>query len=1605
MKHTKSAFTAIVAFLLLLSQNGFSGNGVPALLPFQGRATDANGNPINYPVEVRFRIYPPSGNCYLYEEVQNVTPNSYGIFSVILGTGVTQPPLNSLSDVFNNDASTAMNDSCSQPYNSAVNDWRRLEMVVDGVSLGMQTIGSSAFALNAQLLQGKSPSDFILKSSNVTQANLENLVGGGDASGLHNHDGRYIRVDGSNSFSGNVSTSGNIIASSTTGMVGIGTTSPVADIHITKTSPVVRLEATPGAAGLPALDFYSGTNRRAKIEVSEATNGIKFYSGNSQAMEIDSSGNLLLNASLKITGTTGLGKYTTSQESALIVALGALGSVATGTLWVNSTNNTLRFWDGSQALTVMSGNSVAITPDQITNAAGKYFSYKPNGVACSDQQILTWDNTNSRWICGAVAVNKAGDTMTGPLVLSADPLVNLGAATKQYVDTKLLSQAAPAAPGVGQNGQALRWNNGSSTWEYYTPNSGAVTSVGASAPLSSSGGATPSISISQATTSTDGYLSSTDWNSFNNKLGTLSSFGGDVSGNYNSTSVDKIKGVAVTPGAYAAGQALRYDGTQWVNTILNFADLGGKPTSLSGYGITDAVNKTGDTMTGLLVLSADPSANLGAATKQYVDSALSSSGSNFIRKDGTVAFTGNQSMGANRLTNVSDPTSAQDAATKNYSDTKLLSQTAPAAPGVGQNGQALRWNNGLSTWEYFTPNSGSVTSVGASAPLSSSGGATPSISISQATTSTDGYLSSTDWNTFNNKLGTSSSFSGDVSGNYNSTSVDKIKGKAITPGSYASGQTLRYDGTQWVNATLDFADLSNKPTTLSGYGITDSLSTTLANGKILVGNGSNVATAVTVSGDASISNAGVLSLSTTGVSAGTYSKVTVDTSGRVTAGANIASSDVTTALGYTPLNKAGDSMSGTLGLVQLASDPNTAGWNGTQKGYTWFNTTSNQVKYWDGSSIQALGISGAGLTSLNGQTGSTQTFASPGTSGTAPSWSSAGNSHTLNIPMANTASVTAGLISKTEYDTFNTKLGTSTSFSGDVSGNYNSTSVDKIKGKAVTPSAYVSGQTLRFDGTQWINATLDFTDLSNRPTTLSGYGITDSVNKTGDTMTGLLVLSADPSANLGAATKQYVDSALSSSGSNFIRKDGTVAFTGNQSMGANRLTNVSDPTSAQDAATKNYADTKLLSQAAPTAPGVGQNGQALRWNNGLSAWEYFTPNSGAVTSVSASAPLSSSGGTTPSISISQATTATNGYLSSTDWNTFNNKLGTSSSFSGDVSGNFNSTSVDKIKGIAVTPGAYASGQTLRYDGTQWVNAVLNFADLGSKPTTLSGYGITDGLSNTLANGKVLIGNGSNIATAVTVTGDASISNAGVLNLSSTGVGAGTYSKVTVDITGRVTTATNIASGDVTTALGYTPLNKAGDSMSGTLGLVQLASDPNTTGWNGTQKGYTWFNTTSNQVKYWDGSAIQALGISGAGLTSLNGQTGSTQTFASPGTSGTAPSWSSAGNSHTLNIPMANTASVTAGLISKTEYDTFNTKLGTSTSFSGDVSGNYNSTSVDKIKGVAVTPGAYAAGQTLRYDGTQWINAVLSFADLGSKPTTLSGYGITDAVNKTGDTMT
>jgi hypothetical protein len=60
-------------------------------------------------------------------------------------------------------------------------------------------------------------------------------------------------------------------------------------------------------------------------------------------------------------------------------------------------------------------------------------------------------------------VNRAGDTMIGDLILNADPVTNLQAATKQYVDAH--SSSSTIDPGTPQqtlttdNTLAVVWNN------------------------------------------------------------------------------------------------------------------------------------------------------------------------------------------------------------------------------------------------------------------------------------------------------------------------------------------------------------------------------------------------------------------------------------------------------------------------------------------------------------------------------------------------------------------------------------------------------------------------------------------------------------------------------------------------------------------------------------------------------------------------------------------------------------------------------------------------------------------------------------------------------------------------------------------------------------------------------------------------------------------------------------------------------------------------------------------------------------------------------------------------------------------------------------------
>jgi hypothetical protein len=125
---------------------------------------------------------------------------------------------------------------------------------------------------------------------------------------------------------------------------------------------------------------------------------------------------------------------------------------------------------------------------------------------------------------------------------------------------------------------------------------GGVTSVTGTAPIASSGGATPDISISQASSSSDGYLSQTDWNTFDGKQDALTAGTGiDLTGNVvTNTAPDQL--VSLT-----AGVGISTSGTYPNFTIDNTAPdqivslTAGTDISITGTYPSFTINSTAAT--------------------------------------------------------------------------------------------------------------------------------------------------------------------------------------------------------------------------------------------------------------------------------------------------------------------------------------------------------------------------------------------------------------------------------------------------------------------------------------------------------------------------------------------------------------------------------------------------------------------------------------------------------------------------------------------------------------------------------------------------------------------------------------------------------------------------------------------------------------------------------------------------------------------------------------------------------------------------------------------------------------------------------------------------
>jgi len=136
------------------------------------------------------------------------------------------------------------------------------------------------------------------------------------------------------------------------------------------------------------------------------------------------------------------------------------------------------------------------------------------------------------------------------------------------------------------------------------------------------------------------------------------------------------------------------------------------------------------------------------------------------------------------------------------------------------------------------------------------------------------------------------------------------------------------------------------------------------------------------------------------------------------------------------------------------------------------------------------------------------------------------------------------------------------------------------------------------------------------------------------------------------------------------------------------------------------------------------------------------PAQGTVTAVTATAPVVSSGGTAPDISMPAANTTTNGYLTSTDWNTFNGKAPATSGTSilyGNGTGGFSNVTIGTgVSFVAGTLSATGSGGTVTS-----VSVVSSNGFAG----TVANASTTPAITLTTSITGLLYGNGTALAAA------------------------------------------------------------------------------------------------------------------------------------------------------------------------------------------------------------------------------------------------------------------
>jgi hypothetical protein len=437
------------------------------------------------------------------------------------------------------------------------------------------------------------------------------------------------------------------------------------------------------------------------------------------------------------------------------------------------------------------------------------------------------------------------------------------------------------------------------------------------------------------------------------------------------------------------------------------------------------------------------------------------------------------------------------------------------------------------------------------------------------------------------------------------------------------------------------------------------------------------------------------------------------------------------------------------------------------------------------------------------------------------------------------------------------------------------------------------------------------------------------------------------------------------------------------------------PVSAGGTGQTSYTDGQLLignSTGNTLTKATLTAGTGISITNGAGAITInATGGTGTVTSVSGTAPISvATGTTTPVISISQSGVATDGYLSSTDWNTFNNKgSGTVTSVGG--TGTVNGLT---LTGTVTTTGNLTLGGTLDLSSPPTIGNTTANTITGTTITASTKFAGTNYDASSSAGGSLRTASGTACfqwaaGGGVNCTVDGSINMNGAnahIDMSPTGTG-----HVSINPTG-VGDINNVIIG-ATTPLAITGTTITAATFSGS--GASLTSIPNSALVNSTISGValggSLFNLTAGTgVSFstgttYNGSAAITINATGTGgtVTSVAALT--------IGTTGTDLSSTVANGTTTpvitLQVPTA--SAVNRGALSAADWTTFNNKYST-----GGALGTPSSGTVTNLTGTASININGTVGATTPTTGAFTTVKANTTMGVGAATPSASGAGIT-----------